>query len=628
MSRRIDFTRRGLGILQGCIKRLDFSLSSIGWRRGLGRGGALLLVSPLLSPLPTRSSRGEDGELDAALGILLASLFILTGGVISPAKASESKEKPAKFDESIFTNRAVPRIQITISDEGMATLRRYHWKWGGNDSERVQVRATVKEGAAVYTNVAVHLKGAAGSFRPVDDKPGLTLNFGKFAPGQRFHGMQKISLNNSVQDPSYLTDQLCRELFEAGGVPAPRAGHAIVELNERELGPYVMTEGWDKQFLKRHFHNTKGNLYDGGFVGDIKRKLAVNSGEHPADQSDLAALVSAAQEPDLTRRPGRLEKLLDLDRFLTFMALDVMLWNWDSYTINVNNYRVYHDLDADRIMFLPHGMDQMFWKPAAPIVPGMKGLVAKAVIQIPEYRRRYLERFAQLRTNVFQLQAVTNRVNELAAKVRPAVVQRGLLALASFEQGLAVLRERIVQRARSIDEQLAGIRNLIKFDEAGSVLLSGWQSKVHAGHPAFAQAGNRLQISGNEAGTTGSWRTTVWLGRGRYRIEGKVKVWGVVADSGDPRAGVGFRVFSRRKLSNGSDWEWFPFKESQDLQLRGELPQIGESTARLSGDSDWIAVHYDFDLRQPVADLDIYCELRAAKGEAWFEVPSLKLIRK
>src|SRR5437879_11890513 len=55
---------------QGCIKLLDFSLSSIGWRRGLGRGGAFLLVSPLLGPLPTRSSRGEDGELDAALDVL------------------------------------------------------------------------------------------------------------------------------------------------------------------------------------------------------------------------------------------------------------------------------------------------------------------------------------------------------------------------------------------------------------------------------------------------------------------------------------------------------------------------------------------------------------------------------
>src|SRR5437899_7687892 len=51
---------------QGCIKLRDFSLSSIGWRRGLGRGGAFLLVSPLLGLLPTRSSRGEDGELDAA----------------------------------------------------------------------------------------------------------------------------------------------------------------------------------------------------------------------------------------------------------------------------------------------------------------------------------------------------------------------------------------------------------------------------------------------------------------------------------------------------------------------------------------------------------------------------------
>jgi len=34
------------GNFQGCIKLLVFSLSSIGWRRGLGRGGAFLLVSP------------------------------------------------------------------------------------------------------------------------------------------------------------------------------------------------------------------------------------------------------------------------------------------------------------------------------------------------------------------------------------------------------------------------------------------------------------------------------------------------------------------------------------------------------------------------------------------------------
>jgi hypothetical protein len=63
----VDRVNAGFRPARGCIKLLDFSLSSIGWRRGLGRGGAFLLVAPFLGPLPTRSSRGEDGEHDAAL---------------------------------------------------------------------------------------------------------------------------------------------------------------------------------------------------------------------------------------------------------------------------------------------------------------------------------------------------------------------------------------------------------------------------------------------------------------------------------------------------------------------------------------------------------------------------------
>ena len=42
----------------GCIKLLDFSLCSIGWRRGVGRGGAFLLVSPLVGPHLFLAGRG------------------------------------------------------------------------------------------------------------------------------------------------------------------------------------------------------------------------------------------------------------------------------------------------------------------------------------------------------------------------------------------------------------------------------------------------------------------------------------------------------------------------------------------------------------------------------------------
>ncbi len=156
-----------------------------------------------------------------------------------------------------FESGRVPQIRIEIVKTNMESLRR---------DARKYVPATVRDGETVYTNVAIHLKGAAGSFRSVDDRPALTLNFDKFIPGQNFEGLDKLHLNNSVQDPSYMTELICGELFLAAGVPAARASHARVELNGRDLGLYVVKEGFDKKFLKRHFKDVNGNLYDGGFL--------------------------------------------------------------------------------------------------------------------------------------------------------------------------------------------------------------------------------------------------------------------------------------------------------------------------------------------------------------------------
>jgi len=168
-----------------------------------------------------------------------------------------------------------------------------HYEFDINDlMERTNVLATVREGNNVYTNVAVHLKGHLGSFRPVDSKPAFTLNFDKNAKGQRFHGLQKIHLNNSVQDYSYVSEQISRELFLRAGIPAPRASHTTAELNGRPLGLYVLVEGWNKQFLKRFFKNPNGNLYDGGFGKDITYPLDATSGDEPAYAALHDALVS------------------------------------------------------------------------------------------------------------------------------------------------------------------------------------------------------------------------------------------------------------------------------------------------------------------------------------------------
>src|SRR5713101_6023387 len=90
------------------MKLLDFSLASIGWRRGLGRGGAFLLVSPLLGPLPTRSSRGEDGELDFSLssfgwrrGLGRGGAFLLVSPLLGPLPTRSSRGEDEELDAAL-----------------------------------------------------------------------------------------------------------------------------------------------------------------------------------------------------------------------------------------------------------------------------------------------------------------------------------------------------------------------------------------------------------------------------------------------------------------------------------------------------------------------------------------------
>src|SRR5882724_2870932 len=70
----------------------------------------------------------------------------------------------------LFTNGPVLHFSVQISKAGMESLR---------IDQRKPVHSTVKEGNVIYEDVAVHVKGAAGSLRDIDDQPALTLTFNK-----------------------------------------------------------------------------------------------------------------------------------------------------------------------------------------------------------------------------------------------------------------------------------------------------------------------------------------------------------------------------------------------------------------------------------------------------------------
>ena len=382
----------------------------------------------------------------------------------APAPEKDNQQERAKASDAFFADKNVPLLRLEIGEKEMDSLRR---------EPRLYVKATVKESprrgkraapgadgeepkdTTEFRDVGVHLKGAAGSFRGVDDRPALTLDFDRFVPGQRFHGLSKLHLNNSVQDGTYMHETLCGEFYNAAGVPAARGRVVLVELNDRKLGLYVLKEGFDSQFLGRYFKETRGNLYDGGFLTDVTHPLRRSSGEgETVDHADLKALAAAAQEHDPAKRWERLEKVLDVDRFISMVAMDVITWHWDGYAMKSNNYRVYHDPASGKMVFFPHGMDQMFADPGGPLFPGMGGLVARQLLETKEGRKRYKARVKELLEKVYDPEKVAKRIDELKAVIQPALAEADENAARDLDGQAEGVKNAIATRAKHLKRQL------------------------------------------------------------------------------------------------------------------------------------------------------------------------------
>jgi spore coat protein CotH len=383
--------------------------------------------------------------LVGALALCLASVFPGSPG---------GKTKADQTDE-LFNGGKVLRLTIELGPKELESLRK---------EPRKYVKCTLKEGDAVYQDVGIHLKGGIGSFRKIDDKPGLTLNMHKFKKRQRFHGLDKFHLANSVQDPSYLSELIGGELFRAAGVPASRIAHAVVTLNGKRRGLYYLKEGYDSQFRKRHFKNHRGNFYDGGYLQDLNAPLQLLSGkEDVKDRADLKAVFAAAQEKDPKVRFQKLEKLLDMDKFISYLALEVITFDWDGYPFMRNNYRVYHDPKEDKIIFIPSGMDQIL-RPNAPplLVPAppwpFQGVVARKLFETPQGRERFLVRVKELMKDIYRPAALCKRVDELAARLQPVLTSIDPVAGKQYPKEVEQLRFGIRLRAKQIEEQLKQLK--------------------------------------------------------------------------------------------------------------------------------------------------------------------------
>jgi predicted Zn finger-like uncharacterized protein len=135
----------------------------------------------------------------------------------TPPKPDANKEM-----DDFFNTGGIPELRIQIAEPEMEVLNKCARSFVIGD-ERPSVEGNLTEnGQTKYKYVSIKLKGSAGSYRPVDDRPALSINIAKSEKDQTFHGMKKFHLNNSVQDPTYLHEWVCEQLFHAAKLPATR----------------------------------------------------------------------------------------------------------------------------------------------------------------------------------------------------------------------------------------------------------------------------------------------------------------------------------------------------------------------------------------------------------------------
>lgn len=318
--------------------------------------------------------------------------------------------------EAIFKSARAHRIELTVDPAALANLR---------NNPRDEVKVAVVAGTNRFAAVGMHLKGA-GSFRQLDDKPSITLTFNAYIFRDRLDGLSRIHLNNSIEDGSFMNELLGSELFRQAGVPAARVCHALVYLNGRRLGLYVLKEGFTQEFVVAHFGSTEGQLYEPRDGQDIDQPMDAKLGTSGRGAPLLLSERLAVK--DLDARWRAMSEMLDVEKFVSFMAMEVLLGHGDGYCIRRNNFRIYES-EPGRIVFLPHGMDNLFGLAPSRIEPRMIGSVAKALIETPQGAEAYRRRIGVLFTNLYQPGVLMARAEKRAASLNEVLTMRERAAL-------------------------------------------------------------------------------------------------------------------------------------------------------------------------------------------------------
>jgi uncharacterized protein (TIGR03437 family) len=382
--------------------------------------------------------------MKTAMAFLLA---LFCAGSAMAQNQSKLTDKAAAF----FDDTSVKEIRIYFDDPNWYnTLFQAHQNQAQTGDPYFPCR--FKYGAIELPKIGVRFKGNS-SFRRNGIKKPFKFDFNEFDDNATFLGLKKLNLNTNDLSPDFMREKLISD-FAGKFVTSMRAVHVRLYVNDAYYGLYTAMEQPDKQMMVSRFGpNEDGNLYEGGEVlgatagrpdltwrgtdPAIYRAIyELETNEEANDYSGLIEFIDILNNSTPATLPGRFEPIADVEQLLTWLAINHLFVNLDSYVNAAGEYYLYDRSRDGKFIYVQWDQNEsfgttgdgtprianpftfdVFWLPGG----NQQRPLAQKLWDVPEYRRLYLRIFAKLLREGFNLESFTPRINQLAGLLREHV---------------------------------------------------------------------------------------------------------------------------------------------------------------------------------------------------------------
>lgn len=182
---------------------------------------------------------------------LLLSILFMNGSALG----IQATSRIMGYEDKLFDTSKVHTLDIIMDDwEGFLDTCR---------SEEYYECSVVIDGET-YKNVAIRGKGNT-SLTQVDsygnDRYSYKIEFDHYDNTLNYHGLDKLCLNNIIQDNTYMKDYLTYQMMADMGVAAPLCSYVYITVNGEDWGLYLAVEAVEDSFLQRTYGKNYGELY-------------------------------------------------------------------------------------------------------------------------------------------------------------------------------------------------------------------------------------------------------------------------------------------------------------------------------------------------------------------------------